>query len=195
MPKTKDAFAFRNFDETRILQRPYFRQFNLPNQPDAEIIQSLQVADDDTVDDIEKKINHLDFVLDKLVDFYRIISRHLNKLGRYKFHKTKPARNDELLVKYFSAQIKCADLTAKINRLYDTTEKAVPKIYRKVFTDNLKKYRQSAGMTQKELGDLVNVSPQSMSRYALGQLEVPLHILIRIARALNVTTDKLLGLQ
>lgn len=195
MKKKIDAFALRNFDETRILQRPYFRQFNLPNQPDAEIIQSLQVADDDSIDNIEKKINHLDCVLDKLVDFHHIISRHLNKLGRYKFHKTKPTRTDDLVVKYFAVEIKCANLSAKISQLSDELEKAVPKIYRKVFTDNLKKYRQAAGMTQKQLADLVNVTPQSLSRYALGQLEVPLHILIRIARVLNVTTDKLLGLQ
>lgn len=195
MPKTRNAFALRNFDETRILQRPYFRQFNLPNQTDAEIIQSLQVADDDSIDNIEKKINHLDFLLDKLVDFHHIISRHLNKLGRCKFHKTKPTRTDNLVVKYFAVEIKCANLSAKISQLSDELEKAVPKIYRKVFTDNLKKYRQAAGMTQKQLADLVNVTPQSLSRYALGQLEVPLHILIRIARVLNVTTDKLLGLQ
>lgn len=34
MPKTKDAFALRGFDEKRILQRRWFKDFNLPVEDD-----------------------------------------------------------------------------------------------------------------------------------------------------------------
>lgn len=67
--------------------------------------------------------------------------------------------------------------------------------YKKIFIERLKKYRKAAGLTQKELGELVQVSPMGMSHYARGERDVPTHTLIRIAKILNVSTDELLGLR
>ena len=41
MPKTKDAFALRDFDETRILQRLWFKDFNLPIGSDEDVLLSF----------------------------------------------------------------------------------------------------------------------------------------------------------
>ena len=38
MPKTKDAFALRGFDEKRILQRPWFKKLNLPVGYDEDVL-------------------------------------------------------------------------------------------------------------------------------------------------------------
>ncbi|MBQ3444485.1 MAG: helix-turn-helix transcriptional regulator [Selenomonadaceae bacterium] len=38
MPKTKDAYALRNFDETKILQRLWFKDFNLPVGDDENVL-------------------------------------------------------------------------------------------------------------------------------------------------------------
>ena len=39
--KTKDAFALREFDETKILQRPWFKDFNLPIGSDEDVLLSF----------------------------------------------------------------------------------------------------------------------------------------------------------
>ncbi len=67
--------------------------------------------------------------------------------------------------------------------------------YQKIFIERLKKYRKAAGLTQKELGELVQVSPMGMSQYARCKRDIPTHTLIRIAKILNVSTDELLGLR
>ena len=53
--KTKNAFAFRDFDSTRILQRPFFKNFYFePNKSDAEILDSLSESTEDSIDSLEK---------------------------------------------------------------------------------------------------------------------------------------------
>lgn len=192
MPKTKNAFALRDFDEERIMQRPYFRQFNLPKATDAEIMKSLQVADTDSVENMEKKMSTIEKILDKLVDYHHFIGRHLNRLSRCKFAKTYPQRNDEIVVKYFAAQVKTAELIKKVSVLEESTEKVIQKKYRTDFTARLKYYRKASGITQKELGEILKVSPPVISRYLNGEREMPLHTMIRTAKALNVSLDKLM---
>ena len=192
--KTRNAFCLRDFDEERILQRPYFKDFGFDDKPDEEILKSLIVSETDSIDDSEKKLSKIEKVWEKLADFHNFIVRHLNRFGRYKFHKTKPQRNDEIVEKYFAAEIKCAELATKSGLLYDATDKRVKKKYRQIFTENLRKYRKAAGLTQKELGELVQVSPQGMSHYATGIRDMPLYTLARIAKILGVSTDKLLGI-
>ena len=56
MPKTKNAFAFRDFDSARILQRPFFKSFYFDTDKlDTEILQSLSTTED-SVDSSEKKL-------------------------------------------------------------------------------------------------------------------------------------------
>ena len=189
MPKTRNAFALQDFNEERILQRRFFKQFNLPKATDAEILKSLQVDDTDSVENMEKKMSTIEKILDKLVDYHHFIGRHLNRLSRCKFAKTYPQRNDEVVVKYFSAEFKTAELIKKVSLLEEATEKQIQKKYRDTFTANLRKYQKASKITQKKLGEIVKVSPTVISRYL-----VPIHILIRTAKILKVSTDKLLGI-
>ena len=55
MPKTKDAFAMRDFDGKRILQRPYFRQFGFADESDEKILSSLTATDSDGLAELERK--------------------------------------------------------------------------------------------------------------------------------------------
>lgn len=57
---------------------------------------------------------------------------------------------------------------------------------------NIRYYRQRAGLKQNRLGDIIDVSPQHISHIESGvQLSLP--VLVKIANALNVDTDCLLG--
>mgnify|MGYP001050368168 CR=1 FL=1 len=57
----------------------------------------------------------------------------------------------------------------------------------------LKEIRQEKGLKQLQLANLINVSIQTISGYETGYAQPPIDILIKIADALETTTDNLLG--
>jgi len=58
----------------------------------------------------------------------------------------------------------------------------------------LKQRRQQLGLTQAGLAALSDVSQTQISKYELGENEPTAHALSQLARALNTSTDWLLGL-
>lgn len=62
-----------------------------------------------------------------------------------------------------------------------------------VFSDNLTKYREMAGVTRKELAAILGVSVASVGFYETGRNEPDLQKLAAIAAALHVSVDMLLG--
>ena len=57
---------------------------------------------------------------------------------------------------------------------------------------NIRYYRLRAGLKQNRLSDIIDISPQHISHIESGvQLSLP--VLVKIANALNVDTDCLLG--
>lgn len=194
MPKTRNAFAFRNVDETRILQRPYFRQFNLPNKSDVEIIQSLQAADDDSVDTMENKLDKIISLRNRIDSLYNLTISHLGRLVRLSEKRTKQNKETPNIIRYTIIVDDIFMLLENILITENQSEKKIQKKYRAEFTARLRHYRQAAGLTQKELGYLIHVSPTVISRYMKGKRDIPIYELIRIAKALNVSADKLLGI-
>jgi transcriptional regulator with XRE-family HTH domain len=63
-----------------------------------------------------------------------------------------------------------------------------------MFEDRLAYVREKRGYTQAELADMVNLSSQQIYRYENAKTEPDAKIVARIARALRVSTDYLLGL-
>ena len=58
--------------------------------------------------------------------------------------------------------------------------------------NNIRYYRQRAGLKQNQLSDIIDVSPQHISHIESG-VKLSLPVLVKIANALNVDTDCLLG--
>ena len=52
--------------------------------------------------------------------------------------------------------------------------------------------RKQLGITQEELSEIVDTTPQAISNYERGEREIKAKTIIDIAQALNVTTDYLL---
>ena len=64
---------------------------------------------------------------------------------------------------------------------------------RKIEVGNKLQYlRKKAGLTQKEVCDIVEVTPQSYSGYEKGKYEPSLETICRLAMLYNVTTDHIL---
>ena len=54
-------------------------------------------------------------------------------------------------------------------------------------------YRKLAGFTRDELAELLGVSPATISNYENGHTIPTMDMIVRLAHALSVTADQLLG--
>ncbi|MBR0290000.1 MAG: helix-turn-helix domain-containing protein [Selenomonadaceae bacterium] len=202
--KTKNAFAFRDFDSARILQRPFFKDFYFASdKSDAEILESLNKATEDSADSWERRLYSIKATLERLTEFRHLIDRHNeNRLNKYNREKSesKGIKIVELqrpapVMEYFNASLSVSELMNKFEKLYSNIEKKVRARYRKEFGKRLKQTRQQLGLTQRQLSKFIRVSPQIFSLYERGEQDVPAYAVIRLAKALNTSSDQLLGLK
>ena len=183
--KTRKAFWLKEFDAERILSRAYFKRFNLPQKSDDEILKTLEPAADDSIDSLERKVTLVRSLHEQAKKLNNnLIVRYLNWHGERKL---------PVYIDVTDANFAVSNLINRLAKIYYEVEGTAQQKYRKIFADRLKKYRKAAGLTQRELGELVQVSPRGMSYYARGEREIPVHTLMRIAKILRITTDDLLG--
>ena len=203
--KTKNAFAFRDFDSSRILQRPFFKNFYFDSdKSDSEILESLSMSTEDSVDSWERRLYAIKATHERLAEFRHLIDRHNEKrLNRYNREKSKSKgikivelQRPAPVMEYFNASLSVLELMNKFEILYCDIEKKIQVRYRKDFANRLKRIRQDLKLTQKQFGDLIQISPQVFSLYERGERrDIPIHTIIRLAKVLNMSTDQLLGLK
>ena len=202
--KTKNAFAFRDFDSARILQRPFFKDFHFDaDKSDAQILESLSIVTEDSTDNWERNLYVIKATYERLFRFRRLINRHNeNRLDKYNKSKSKSqdVKITELqrpapVMEYFSASLSVLELMNKFKQLYSEIEKKIQVRYRKEFGSRLRRLRHDLGLTQAKFGDLVQVSPQVFSLYERGEHDVPIHTIIRLAKVLDMSSDQILGLR
>ena len=63
------------------------------------------------------------------------------------------------------------------------------------FGDRLRKLRKERKLTQKELATLVGVKNSVISFYEVGDRTPSLEVLIKLSKALRISTDVLLGIE
>ena len=86
--KTRDAFAFRSFDSSHILQRPYFRkwreQFHVgTDDMDEKILSTFTPAGADDIQALKGKAKIVAELLTVAENYQRHIVRHLQRLKAY----------------------------------------------------------------------------------------------------------------
>lgn len=54
--------------------------------------------------------------------------------------------------------------------------------------------RKSAGLSQKQMSEIVNVSQSCLSRYERGKLSIPLTVVVAMAEYYDVSMDYIAGL-
>lgn len=62
---------------------------------------------------------------------------------------------------------------------------------KQLVADMLKAMRETKGLQQKELAELLGIKPQTYSAYELGRNEPPVEILVRLSKLYDVTIDML----
>ena len=184
--KTRKAFWLKEFDAERILSRAYFKRFNLPQKSDDEILKTLEPAADDSIDELERKVKLVKSLHEQAKKLNNnLIVRYLNWYGERKL---------PVYIDVTDANFAVSNLINRLAKLYYEVEGMTQQKYRKIFADRLKKYRKAAGLTQRELGELVQVSQRGISYYDTGEHDIPIWALIRVCRVLNISADKLLGI-
>ena len=85
MPKTKDAFAFRDFDPERILQRRFFKDFHFDaDKSDEEILQKFSATDSDSFEITQEKFDTMDDLLVRAAKYQKErIKTHGDRLTKY----------------------------------------------------------------------------------------------------------------
>lgn len=63
------------------------------------------------------------------------------------------------------------------------------------FGDRLRQLRKDRKLTQKELANLIGVKNSVISFYEVGERTPSLEVLIKLSKALHVSTDVLLGIE
>lgn len=63
------------------------------------------------------------------------------------------------------------------------------------FTENLKKARKTAGVSQKELAERLQVYQKDISRWENGERTPSVEVFTRICKELGTSADEILGLK
>jgi transcriptional regulator with XRE-family HTH domain len=58
----------------------------------------------------------------------------------------------------------------------------------------LRELRATAGLTQTEIADILDMQQNQYSRYERGERELPMHLFIKLARHYKVSLDYIVGL-
>ena len=209
--KKTNAFALKGFDYERIFQRKFFlhRLGFAYSDNDTDVIDIYNVAAISHLGSVTmvERLDALKKIKTAVLDYTKLINEHVKRLESLrtayteKFTETtaptwqeKYRRAKDFQQAYKDVISKLVILQEKINKLEQDGEKALDKQRRKEFAERLQDARQRAGMKQSEVASQLKVASTTIANYEQGRSDPQIPMLIKIAKILNVSTDKLLGL-
>ena len=214
--KILDAFAFRGFDSSRILQRPFFKawreKYHVDTDNTDEKILAFATVYFSDIQLTETKNEMLADLLIQLEKAYRLVQRHANAMdGRLENYrrrvmqsnsddivavKRKIERAENLSQKYIIHISRAiGDLKSTVKKFWLASEQDLQSEYRRRFGERLKQAREKAGLSRKDLGDATRITANGFGLYETGKRDISIVTLIRLARTLKVTSDWLIGLE
>lgn len=217
MPKTKDAFALRDFDKKKILQRKYFASLKLPQEDDKSVLFFYQKtsADSFAVNDFDKLetiYSELREIAKKVVKYGNFLRRHSKRLEKCFFRvnahlfskenlvveevKKKSRRLNSLREKYYQIEATyfyfLCNFFDFFSEIYRETELEPVQIN---FPLRLKEARKAAGLTQRQMATKLGMTASGYCLYEKGEREPTIKTLARLSRTLKRSADWLLGLE
>ena len=178
MPKTKNAYALRSFDATKILQRRWFKDFNFPVDDD-EIFLNVFGKTIEGITTV-KNLETITQLGDRMVFYEALLERHimrLNELQRYYVEKFMPTEENaykeklgrviELMKFYREALSSTASLREKILLKIQTLKEFFEKDFRqRFFGSRLRQARKAMGLSKLST-PLPNMREESVTRRSL----------------------------
>ena len=212
MPKTRNAFALRDFDAQRILQRPRFEELNLGSGKDEDILRSFLNVCKKPITEITfseaEKVREMIAGLSLCTGWYTVcISRHIGRLygmqRKYveKFMSTdddtckqKIRRITELIKEYNNVLNVVNILRDKIDQWQQELKEFLAKADHDIFAIRLRQARIDKGYTQTQLAEKIGMTQGGYTAYENSRREPSVSIIKRLARRLNCQIDWLLGM-
>ena len=212
MPKTKNAFALQKFDTARILQRIWFKDFNLSVGNDEDLLLGFLDIFGKTLEGVTavKNLEIITRLGERTVFYEALLERHvtrLNELQRYYVEKFMPTEESvykeklerviELTKFYREALTSTASLREKILLKIQTLKEVFEKGFRqRFFGSRLRQARKAMGLTQQELAERVGFKTfNAIAQYERGIRDPSLPTLFRLATELKCSADWLLNLK
>lgn len=201
MPKTRNAFALRDFDTERILQRNFFlhRLGVVHEDTDNNVIDIYNVA----------AISHLGTKrmtehLAKLQKLKAAVAAYTKKLLKHEYKleqfmnqcardKEKYDRTYTLKNCYCEAIELLGNLQKEIAKLIREGEKSIPKIFCREMGERIIKARNNAGLSRLEVANELGLSQNALGQYERGEREISLWTLARLSELLSRSPNQLLG--
>ena len=190
--KTKDAFAFRNFDEKKILGRNFFKDFRLPDGDDDSTLESFNAAKCLTSADAERTLDQLHRLNDKVTEFRRLLARHVKRLRKF-WQATSDERAAKLLQAYRWYEEVLELFQLKFGSYFINGEDKLNELYRKEFGARLKAARLAAGMTQGDVALKVGITRNGYQFYESGKRDPSTPTLIKLFKVLNNSPNFFFG--
>ena len=205
MPKTRNAFALKDFDETKIFQRPFFNfievdgDYFLKNNErnDKDIFRELSATDD--INKNELNLRKYQTIQEKLLYYQNLIDRiHLPRLVRLK-RTTEDTeikkRVDELRDFYDEYANKITITSAFVEEQIKKLEKVIQQQNKNIFASRLKQARKEKNISQRDLSDLTGINRADIGLYETGKKFPSLDNFIKILRCTGFSADWLLGME
>ena len=222
--KTTDAFALCDFDETRILKRPFFYRikdkrgtwlFRLYGADDEDILSSYQnkaqnFFDLDNFADAQRELDNLTHILENLKAYEKKLNHHYSRLEKYFQRLNQRVCSDETLSadvirqktrrinclreRYLSACNATARLWKSIESFIAGLEEDYSLQYSRTFAVRLRQARKEARLTQAQLAAQIGMTQGGYTQYENAGREPSLSTLAKLSRILKRPTDWLLGL-
>lgn len=213
--KTKDAFAFQDFDEQRILQRKYFSMIQFKEHfgidtysTDEQFLLSLKANDDKSINEYELQLHNIKS-LDLALSLYLVhISNHATRLEKFstalavkiadagiadKEINNRYRRTTQLRITYNKIYSQISELRKKANEQAKKFDKQILKLYRKRTAERLKQARLAKKITQTNVAFFAGIEQSSYSNYESGLREPSISMAARLAKVLDVDLDWLCG--
>lgn len=198
MPKTRDAFALRDFNEKKILSRFYsFNDFE-----DTELLNDFVQLCASNIKPPKSPVK----ILERIDIYAGRITKHQDKLIRYALlsmrkknalhekNLDKLSRVGKLLALYDKVLFALAKLKEQVISIIAKIEDTKENFYRERFAKRLKAARKSAGLTQIQLANKLGMTQSGYNPYENSLRDPSLATLSKLSRILNRPTDWLIGL-
>lgn len=191
--KTKDAFAFRNFDEKKILARSFFKDFRLPDGDDETALGVFDAEDFWDAADAEKKLEQLHKLSDRIIRLNKLIVRHVKRLRKF-WQATRDDRAAKLLQDYLWYEEAVTLCGLKLGSYFINGEDKLDTLCRSEFGQRIKAARKAVKLKQVDVARRLHIPPSTFASYEQGRNDPPLPVLRRIARILSLDMNQVFGL-
>ena len=211
--KTKDAFAFRDFDANKFISHAldacglnltpekllgtaiYFVQGDLIAQGIGTAGLSalgVDTADINSLQDARRKFFALQTRLD---DFIRRIIRHQQRLKNFSMYTNNPQHSAIFFTKYTQIINSVLSYTYAVKGTIDNIDTLQHCYVDETFATRLRQARKAKGWTQAELGAQVGLKGNSISSYELGRTEPDIALLVMLSKKLEKPLNWLVGIE